>query len=215
MKAYIYGHPSGAHFVSEKGRSLEILKGDKFEIGSKDGRYYVVQDGKGIRITTEEKRSLIRQSSQLKPAQDHLDRLAFLYSSRKAVQEACINYLTALSSKGVSDVTPFYERMSVGASAKCSYGFILLTLSANVVGVSLYCKDDKRLKAALKSDLGSALKRRASRLSAKLLELDTDTSISVEAFRPLSMHMGNIKLPVLGSFTGRCFSYNASWKFED
>ena len=209
MKTYIFGHPSGALFVSDKGRRIELNKGDRFEIGRKGEQYYVVRDGKGVRITDAEKRSLIRNSEQLKPGQNYLDRIAYLYAQRKNIQENCLRYLEGLESKGVSEIVPFYERNSVGAVAKCFYGVILLAVSTNVVGVSLYCKDDKRLQAALKSDLASAIRRRADRLA------NTLDDAFIDNFRSLSMHMGNITIPVQGKFSGRCYSYNANWTLED
>lgn len=204
MKTYIFGHPSGALFVSPKGLRIALEKGDKFEIGTKEDQAYVVQNGKGIRITEKERRDLVRKSEQLKPSADHKSRIELLYKLRKFIQQLCLEYAEGIE---LTNVKPFYERTAVGVSAECSYGIVVLGFNANTVGVALYCKDAKRLSDALKSEVVSKLERRARRLSRSV-------NVFVEDFKSLKSHLGNIRLPVTGNFTGSCYSYHANWYIE-
>ena len=205
MKAYIYGHPSGAHFVSRNGLSLQLSKGDRFEIGKKGEQDYVVLNGKGIRITPAERKDLVKKSKPLKPSAEHNERTSRLYEDRKALEETAVRYLKELEkSRGVSAVTPFYTRNEVGAIAASEYGHVVISANTRSIGVAIYCKDKGELKSAVEAGLWAALKRRASRYIDRF-------DGEVEDSKEFTAHMGNVQVPALGKFSGTVRSYYANW----
>ena len=205
MTTYLFGRPSGALFVSPKGLKIQLNAGTKFDIAKRGEQAYVVVDGKGIKITDSERRSLVKGSQKLRPTAEHKDRVKFLYDSRKHIQETAIRYMKELQDRGISDIVPFYTSSETGVAASVGRSKIVFGFQTYSVGFACYCKDEKELKSLLKTGIYPALSRRASRLAKKFRDLD------IGDFRELKAHLGNVQIPTVGKFSGTCKSCYASW----
>lgn len=177
-----------------------LSQGDQFKIDMFQGHVVVVKDGFRYPVNPKLVKRLLDQSSAVRPSKLYQNAA----NSFQAFGHTLLRYVQLQASKFSNSVVSGFEDNTVYAKFDDNALMYVLRITQDTVAAQVYMPEKQQVKVL---EINTAIQKIAARMSSKF-------NCTISDFRQLTAHVGNVKVPWGGAFSGTIYSYAAKWTKE-